>query len=77
MGFNHFDGEGRAHGRRAAFLQYAAGHVYGDLIHGNFIIGCLGETEDQMLEGFAALAQGPLDLEEMERVKRIGDFVHG
>ena len=34
-------------------------------------------TEEQMLEGLAALAQGPLDLQEMERAKRIGDFVHG
>jgi len=34
-------------------------------------------TEEQMLEGLTALSSGPLDPKEMERVKRIGDFVHG
>ncbi|MBT8396899.1 MAG: aldo/keto reductase [Gemmatimonadetes bacterium] len=34
-------------------------------------------TEEQMLEGFEALSDGPLGPEEMERVRRIGDFVHG
>ena len=34
-------------------------------------------TEVQMLEGLEALAKGPLDAEEMERVRRIGDHVHG
>ncbi len=34
-------------------------------------------TEEQMLDGFEALSRGPLDPQEMHRVKRIGDFVHG
>jgi len=35
------------------------------------------KTEQQMLEGLLALSQGPLDSTEMERVRRIGDHVHG
>lgn len=35
------------------------------------------KTEQQMLEGLHALSQGPLDPTEMERVRRIGDHVHG
>lgn len=35
------------------------------------------KTEAQMLEGFRALSDGPLDPTEMERVRRIGDHVHG
>jgi len=34
-------------------------------------------TEKQMLEGLEALSLGPLDSEEMERGKKIGDHVHG
>jgi aryl-alcohol dehydrogenase-like predicted oxidoreductase len=34
-------------------------------------------TEEQMEQGLRALAEGPLTSEEMERVRRIGDFVHG
>jgi aryl-alcohol dehydrogenase-like predicted oxidoreductase len=34
-------------------------------------------SEQQMDEGLRALAQGPLSPEEMERVVRIGDHVHG
>lgn len=39
---------------------------------------CLAGPRDevQMLEGLKALAQGPLDAMEMERVRRIGDWVH-
>lgn len=34
-------------------------------------------TTEEMLEGLAALTQGPLDSEELERARRIGDHVHG
>ena len=34
-------------------------------------------NESQMLEGLEALSRGPLDAEEMERVRKIGDHVHG
>ncbi len=34
-------------------------------------------SETQMVEGLTALAKGPLSDEEMERVRRIGDYVHG
>ncbi|MDJ0764576.1 MAG: aldo/keto reductase [Myxococcota bacterium] len=34
-------------------------------------------TEREMIEGLAALEKGPLSDEEMHRVCRIGDFVHG
>jgi aryl-alcohol dehydrogenase-like predicted oxidoreductase len=34
-------------------------------------------TEEEMLEGLEALTLGPLDPEEMERIRRIGDHVHG
>ena len=34
-------------------------------------------SEVQMLEGLEALSRGPLDAQEMERVKTIGDWVHG
>lgn len=33
--------------------------------------------EQQMLEGLEALKQGPLNGEEMERARRIGEYVHG
>ena len=35
------------------------------------------KTEQQMEEGLQALSQGPLDPREMERVRMIGDHVHG
>jgi len=34
-------------------------------------------TEEQMLQGLEALQKGPLTAGEMERVRRIGDHVHG
>lgn len=34
-------------------------------------------THEEMVQGFEALKRGPLDPEEMERVRRIGDRVHG
>jgi aryl-alcohol dehydrogenase-like predicted oxidoreductase len=34
-------------------------------------------TEQEMVEGLQALSQGPLGPQEMERVRRIGDHVHG
>ena len=34
-------------------------------------------NEREMLEGVAALEQGPLSEQELERVRRIGDHVHG
>lgn len=34
-------------------------------------------TEKEMDEGLRALSDGPLSEEEMDRVRRIGDFVHG
>lgn len=34
-------------------------------------------TMDEFKEGIKALEEGPLSEEEMERVRRIGDFVHG
>jgi aryl-alcohol dehydrogenase-like predicted oxidoreductase len=34
-------------------------------------------TEEEMIQGLEALAQGPLEPEEMERARRIGDYVHG
>ena len=34
-------------------------------------------TQKEMVEGLQALDQGPLGSEEMERVRRIGDHVHG
>jgi aryl-alcohol dehydrogenase-like predicted oxidoreductase len=34
-------------------------------------------TEQEMHEGLSALSEGPLSAEEMERVRRIGDHVHG
>jgi aryl-alcohol dehydrogenase-like predicted oxidoreductase len=34
-------------------------------------------NESQMLEGLEALALGPMSAEELERVRRIGDHVHG
>jgi aryl-alcohol dehydrogenase-like predicted oxidoreductase len=35
------------------------------------------KTEQQMKEGLQALSEGPLDPREMERVRMIGDHVHG
>jgi aryl-alcohol dehydrogenase-like predicted oxidoreductase len=35
------------------------------------------KNEEQMLEGLRALEQGPLDEEALERVRKIGDHVHG
>ena len=38
----------------------------------------MGPTnEEQMLEGLTALEQGPLSSDEMERVRAIGNYVHG
>jgi aryl-alcohol dehydrogenase-like predicted oxidoreductase len=34
-------------------------------------------SEEEMDEGLEALSEGPLTAEEMARVRRIGDFVHG
>lgn len=34
-------------------------------------------SEEEMVEGFDALSQGPLSSGEMERIRRIGDHVHG
>jgi aryl-alcohol dehydrogenase-like predicted oxidoreductase len=34
-------------------------------------------TEAQMVEGLTALAKGPLSTKEIERVRKIGDYVHG
>jgi aryl-alcohol dehydrogenase-like predicted oxidoreductase len=34
-------------------------------------------TEQEMVEGLSALEGGPLSQEEMARVRRIGDYVHG
>ena len=34
-------------------------------------------TEAEMDEGLAALARGQLSAEEMERIRRLGAFVHG
>ncbi len=34
-------------------------------------------TEQEMVEGLTALEGGPLSQEEMARIRRIGDFVHG
>lgn len=34
-------------------------------------------TEQEMEEGLRALSDGPLSLDELERVRRIGDYVHG
>ncbi len=40
---------------------------------------CLAGPRDeaQMMEGLEALSAGPLDPEELERIRRIGDYVHG
>jgi aryl-alcohol dehydrogenase-like predicted oxidoreductase len=35
------------------------------------------KNEKEMVEGLAALRQGPLTPEEMDRIRRIGDYVHG
>lgn len=34
-------------------------------------------NEHEMIDGFKALSDGPLSVREMERVRKIGDFVHG
>lgn len=34
-------------------------------------------NEDQMMEGLKALSAGPLDPDELARIRRIGDHVHG
>ncbi len=34
-------------------------------------------TEQEMKEGLTALSEGPLSAEDMARVRRIGDYVHG
>ena len=40
---------------------------------------CLSGPRDQaeMLEGLKALSAGPLEPDELERIRRIGDYVHG
>ncbi|MBN2223396.1 MAG: aldo/keto reductase [Deltaproteobacteria bacterium] len=35
------------------------------------------KNEAQMVEGLAALARGPLPADEMDRIRKIGDYVHG
>jgi len=38
---------------------------------------CGPRTEEQMEEGLAALARGPLSPDELDRIRHIGDHVHG
>lgn len=35
------------------------------------------QNEAQMVDGLAALAKGPLSADEMDRIRKIGDYVHG
>jgi len=51
--------------------RFALSHPAVDLCHAG------PRTEEEMEEGLRALAEGPLSPEEMERARKIGDFVHG
>ena len=48
------------------------------LSHPNVDLCIMGpKTEEQMLGGLETLEKGPLSEAEMERVRKIGDYVHG
>jgi aryl-alcohol dehydrogenase-like predicted oxidoreductase len=57
----------------------SAAECYRFVLSNPMVDVCLAgpRNEHEMIDGFNALTGGPLSAEEMERVRRIGDFVHG